>query len=587
MNLLLALMITASPLAAAPETSPKPDVLLLHSYHPEFPWTDGVTEGLRAALGDSIEPEGLRLEYMDARRHMDDPKFSQLTLSYLHQKYADEDLGLVVVSDEPAFEFWLDHGKQIAPSVPVVFGGVNVLAPSTLADHPEITGVVEGMEIEKNLALIAQLQPEPGRLIVLGDKTKLGQKMVERVNAKLQSYEALANDRNIEVWDSFENFEDLYQRASTLSPEDAILVLAVHRDGQGNYWSYAKHLELLTQRSQAPVYSMWGIAMGHGVVGGYVNDPFTHGQELGALGTKLLQGASVSEVPVLGKTKYTPVFDRKALARYKIKRNLLPKNAAFLEEADPRSFAQRQPLWLGLALLAGMFALYRARRLIDSNKQQERRVNKLNKENRRLSRDSELYKNLALTDELTGIPNRRSGAMQLDAHCEFAKQEQSFLGQASALAIAIVDLDHFKAVNDTFGHDVGDDVLLGAAKTLRSELRPHDDLCRWGGEEFLLVLRGMEPEELPVILNRIRNALQGAKIGQKHGVKQLTASFGASLLGQDCDWRNCLERADKALYLAKDEGRNRVSIAKAPESPRHKEAKAKQPSGSGPVPQTA
>lgn len=559
--MLLALMIAASPVVDSAEVSSKSDVLLLHSYHPEFPWTDGVTEGLREALGDHIDPEGLRLEYMDARRHMDDPKFSQLTLSYLHQKYADEHLGLVVLSDEPAFEFWLDHGNQIAPSVPVVFGGVNVPDPASLEKHPEFTGVIEGMEIEKNLGLIADLQPQPGRLIVLGDETKLGQKMVQRVKANLAEYEKLAGDRRIEIWDRFDRFDTLYRQASALQPNDAILVLAVHRDGQDNYWSYSKNLEDLTLHSQAPVYSMWGIALGHGIVGGYVNNPFNHGQELGALGVKLLQGTPVSDVPVIGKTSYAPTFDKKALDRYGINRSHLPQGSTFFGEQDTRTFAQRQPLWLGLTLLAGLFALFRARTLIDSNKQQERRVSKLNQENKRLSKDTELYKNLAMTDELTGIPNRRAGSLHLDGLCEFAKRDQSEGDTPPSLAIAIMDIDRFKAVNDTFGHDVGDEVLLQAAKTLRAQLRPHDSLCRWGGEEFLVVLREMEFEELTDILNRIRKALQNAQIGRKHGVKHLTASFGAAMVDTDYDWRASLELADKELYRAKELGRNRVCLA--------------------------
>lgn len=561
MSLLLALMIAASPTTPPADTSQRPEVLLLHSYHPQFPWTDAVTEGLRSALRQELNPEGLRLEYMDARRHMDDPKYSQLTLDYLHKKYADEELGLVVVSDEPAFEFWIAHGQKIAPSIPVVFGGVNVLDPDALQGRPEITGVVEGMEIEKNLKLVAQLQPNLGRLIVLGDETKLGQKMVQQVQAKRAAYEALAGGSHIEIWDKFESFEHLYRQAAQLRPNDALLVLAVHRDGQGHYWSYAKNLEELTEHSQAPVYSMWGIALGHGVVGGYVNNPFRHGQELGELGAKLLRGVPVEKVPIVSKTKYAPTFDKKALARFRLSRKRLPKGSTFVDDPSIRTFAQRQPLWLGLALLAGLVALYQTRLLIDRNKQQERRVSKLNRENRRLSKDSELYRNLAMTDELTGIPNRRAGSMHLDGLCEFAKREHTYLGQTPALAVAIVDIDHFKGVNDTFGHDVGDEVLLGVAKTLRSQLRPQDDLCRWGGEEFLVILRGMDAKELPGILNRVRKGLQSAHVGKKLGVKNLTASFGAAMLDPDCDWRASLERADQELYRAKSRGRNQVCIA--------------------------
>lgn len=237
-----------------------------------------------------------------------------------------------------------------------------------------------------------------------------------------------------------------------------------------------------------------------------------------------------------------------------------PSSATASQRKAP-SFVEQQPWWLGPLLLSGLIFIYQARRLVDRNKQQERRVSRLSRENRRLTRDSRLYRNMAMTDDLTGIPNRRAGAMHLDGLCAFAQQEQSFLGQRPSIAVALLDIDRFKEINDSLGHEVGDRVLWETATTLQKQLRPHDDICRWGGEEFLIILRGMNTELLPEVLNRVRKALQQARVGRKIGVKQLTASVGAAMLETDCNWRSSLDRADKALYRAKSEGRNKVCVA--------------------------
>lgn len=126
--------------------------------------------------------------------------------------------------------------------------------------------------------------------------------------------------------------------------------------------------------------------------------------------------------------------------------------------------------------------------------------------------------------------------------------------------IAFMDLDRFKAVNDTCGHGIGDEVLAKAARCIIEHLRMYDRVFRYGGDEFLLLLPGTRPEEAWHLVERIREELAEATLGRgpEGQVVQLTASFGITSLEPDLTVEECVARADKALLLAKAAGRNRV-----------------------------
>jgi two-component system, cell cycle response regulator len=163
---------------------------------------------------------------------------------------------------------------------------------------------------------------------------------------------------------------------------------------------------------------------------------------------------------------------------------------------------------------------------------------------------------LALTDALTGLPNRRAveawGARQLEAA---ARHDFPFW-------VAMADLDRFKSINDSFGHDAGDAVLKGFAEILKTNTRSSNMCARIGGEEFLLVLTHGEKESIEIAIGRIRKHLEAQRFEfRDHGLC-VTASFGISgFRGKKApDFSILISKADEALYSAKHNGRNRIEF---------------------------
>ena len=164
---------------------------------------------------------------------------------------------------------------------------------------------------------------------------------------------------------------------------------------------------------------------------------------------------------------------------------------------------------------------------------------------------------LALTDPLTRLMNRRAMLAALDKDHDRMRREQRPLG------VVMGDIDHFKKVNDTYGHGVGDRVLRITAECLEACVRGGDYVARWGGEEFLLALPGADIIQCAEVAERCRNMLASQRFPLEGGdILQVTGSFGAaSAEGTDrADLELLVQQSDRALYWAKEGGRNRVKI---------------------------
>jgi diguanylate cyclase (GGDEF)-like protein len=164
-----------------------------------------------------------------------------------------------------------------------------------------------------------------------------------------------------------------------------------------------------------------------------------------------------------------------------------------------------------------------------------------------LNRESVLAR-AAATDALTGLPNRRAAEAMIDTALQAGKP----------LALLSIDVDHFKDVNDAFGHEGGDAVLCSLGRTLAAHLRSSDTVCRWGGEEFLVLLIGAEADEAVRIAGRLRRAVRDESGGW---LTPVTVSIGIAWARQGDATPDVVRRADAAMYRAKGAGRDRVVVA--------------------------
>lgn len=164
---------------------------------------------------------------------------------------------------------------------------------------------------------------------------------------------------------------------------------------------------------------------------------------------------------------------------------------------------------------------------------------------------------LATTDQLTDLLNRRGFDLLANQAIQEARRNPS------PLCALLLDLDNFKDLNDNHGHLAGDEVLRGFANKLRDNLRQSDILCRWGGEEFIILLKDSSPEQARLLAEKIRQQTEHASFSYKDASLHITTSIGLAELHPDDSLNELLARADRALYRAKKTGRNRTCEASA------------------------
>ncbi|TAK94634.1 MAG: GGDEF domain-containing protein [Aquabacterium sp.] len=181
---------------------------------------------------------------------------------------------------------------------------------------------------------------------------------------------------------------------------------------------------------------------------------------------------------------------------------------------------------------------------------------KVRAEKRELIQATERVSQVMVRDTLTDLFNRQYMQILLDREC--VRHQRS----GKSFSVALIDLDHFKAINDTYGHGVGDEVLVGFAQAARNHLRDSDVLCRWGGEEFLVLLVGADPGANGVMaMGRLRDAMASHDMTLVDSSLKVTFSAGVAehLPGEPI--ARTLQRADEALYAAKAAGRDRCELA--------------------------
>lgn len=308
-------------------------VLLLNSYHPQYPWTKALTDAISETLEGRVKSEHLHIDYLDGRFMLDDTAYRETLKGIIEAKYSKIDLDVIIASDDYAVNFLLEEGDKIFPQVPVVYVGVNFLS-TELANRDNYAGIVEGMDIEGNINLILDTLPNTESIILLSDNSNFGQHISN-----------LASD-----------------------------IISANRRA-ANHW----------------LSKQWALSM-------------------------------------------------------------------------------------------------------------------------------------------TG---------------------------RKAFAIGILDIDHFKRVNDEHGHDIGDKVLVHVAKRVQKVLRSNDKLYRWGGEEFVIYFDFVDPETLDKVGDRLLHAIRHTPI---EPAGTITASLGIAISSDFESLETLLIRADAALYHVKENGRDNLLL---------------------------
>ena len=220
-----------------------------------------------------------------------------------------------------------------------------------------------------------------------------------------------------------------------------------------------------------------------------------------------------------------------------------------IKQAEVAARAWKQRLWAALAVVLALAATLLVQWLSYSRKQ-----------NRNLRDRNASLADETIHDPLTGAFNRRHFQQLMEHRAAMPTGHAEDAAMSGTVGLMVLDLDHFKQINDTYGHDTGDAVLVEVVRRLNGLLREPDTVVRWGGEEFVLVLPGMTAAGLPILAGRLLRAVGGEPVRCGNQSVAVTLSVGCVVdpVSPVVPWQDALRLADAAMYRAKESGRNRA-----------------------------
>jgi diguanylate cyclase (GGDEF)-like protein/PAS domain S-box-containing protein len=334
-------------------------ILLINSYDPLFPTYARRIEGLNAVFRNT--GAHIDIEFMDSKRHFDN-ETQKRYLSLLEQKLLNRPkYDVVITSDDNALKLVLAYRDSLFFDIPIVFNGLNDESlAKEMKGYPQVTGVVESVSAQGNLALISSIDPSRNKLHVIVDSTPSGQADLKRILKAHHidpTLELYIIDLSTLSWDKYAH------AIARLGDKDAILLLSAFRDKNLKSKLFEESIGFLTQHAKVPIYHMWEHGLGQGIFGGILINQFDQAYQSALMAKAILQGTPVNDIPVLIESTNHPMFDYNQLSRFGVTANHLPADANIMYKPLTmwESYRYELSLFIGAVMLLMMIAIYLAR----------------------------------------------------------------------------------------------------------------------------------------------------------------------------------------------------------------------------------
>lgn len=503
-----------------------PKILIIHSYNPEYKWTENQYKGIMATLETLGREYIVYTEYLDWKRFPNEQHLN-LMRKIFTEKYPEKRIDLIIATDDRATQFAMENRKELFSDAPIVFSGVTRFSAERLIGRTQrITGVYEDLPIDSTIRCALKIHPHIDKVYTINERTESGQ---ESERAMAESIAKLIPGRPVvELGDL--DIESIEKAVSRMSNNDLLIIGSYSIEKNGRTYPTDVLAERISKAAAVPLYTIFTQVFGSGAIGGTMIDGTLHGNQAGRLAIRYLNGESISGITPVGQPSYVTWFDWNAMKRYKIPASALPKGS-MIKNREPTLFEQyRTESYSAVVAFAGLLACVLILLIL----------------NRRI-------RNLAFTDQLTGLPNRTEiylGADRLLSETERGKQS----------AIMFIDLDNFKYINDTFGHETGDKILVYVADIIRNNAESGMKVARFGGDEFLVVMKNVAYGEIEDTAKRIHGAItKGTVIDEKEIF--LTVSSGIALFPEHGKrFTELFKHADTAMNHAKSQGKTRYKF---------------------------
>ena len=572
--LLLLGVFSGNAAAAADKTIlpvPERHVLVIHLNAAEHPYQDLFNSGLRKALEqDDRYNYDFSYEYLEINKIPHDAVFLQKTVDLFAYKlqHANWTPDIIVASGGVS-DLLLRYKKELFGNLPIVACAPAKSGKSSVPiDQFTKNYLLPGNDsFAANYQLILDLLPQTKNIYVVLGNSYEEQNLLRTAQEDAVNFEDPVNF----VYTNRRSNADMLSTLRNAPPDSAVLYSRWTTDIEGESFVSASSLPFLTSSIRLPVFGTQQQYIGNGIVGGYLHDISLLGEDAGNMVIDLLDGVAPTIYTDIERY-HRYVFDQKVLDEWKISASRLPAGSIILY--GEKSFLQEH--WQLVLIVAAIITLqsgliFNLVRNIRRRTKAETEIRLLNESlegtvaertlelsdaNAKLAELNQVLDHTSRIDALTGLYNRRHMDERLREELEVFKRLQE------EFSVMIADIDDFKVVNDTHGHEVGDQVLKILAEALCSSVREYDIVSRWGGEEFLLLLPGLGEADAYDRAEKLRSKVQEITCSQADPFLCVTITIGVATIRENESVSQLINRADVALYQGKYSGKNKSVLAR-------------------------
>lgn len=374
--ILLCTLIAITGTVSADTGAERREVLYINSYSKGLEWSDSVTQALEDRMRTSGNGVNLHIEYMDEKRYQD-PAYESMLADLYRYKYANRSFDVIIVSDDNAFSFVKRYRQDLFLDTPVVFCGVNDYSDDMLAGQTGITGVVEKYDVKDTLATAFRLQPAVQHIYVINDLSATGAANRKNIEEIIPEFSSRADVTFLENY----SMAELEEKIAALPDNSIILLMTFNQDRLGADYTYDESIRRVRVHANVPVYGIWEMYLGKGIVGGMLTSGYEQGNLSAQIAIRILQGESPSQIPVVRDPPNRYMFDHAELSRFGISAEMLPQGSIVINQPVPVRVLPESVIWaiaiaaigLILGLAAMVVAFLRLRRARDALDESERR----------------------------------------------------------------------------------------------------------------------------------------------------------------------------------------------------------------------
>ncbi len=524
------LLLTATLAAASPADLSKKNILYISSYNPSFPTFDLQLSGIKSVLPKNYSMD---IEYMDTKRFADEENTLNFYRSLQYKLSHLLPYDGIIVADDVAFNFALAYQSELFNEMPIVFLGVNDVEKALSAEsNPYMTGVIEVPDIEQTIQAAVKMNPSAESVVALVDATDSGQ-------ADLLQYYSYAPDfpsLELKVLDlSNMSLDEFGNELEQLDNSSIVILLSFYYSDNGTTSSFYQGLDYLRSRLNVPLFHPYRHGIGEGILGGSIISHYDQGRSAAEMLHSILSGTDISNIPVIKLENSDYIFDMNVVKQFHIDKHSLPKRAVLLNA--PSQFIRENLRIILPALLVTLIELLIIFALL-LNMQQRKRLQKK-------------YHELAFIDTLTQLPNRNAIYRTIDEGLKKPCLDNE------CKAVIFVDIDDFKMVNDTHGHDIGDQLLMQIGCRLKCISSDDLQIGRFGGDEFLIFVSHYASVEALHDNARCIQKVFETPLTTGCNTFYLKCSIGISCYPEHgSSLKDLIKHDDLAMYKAKSIGKN-------------------------------